>query len=100
MLVNEEYEIVYPRELIHLESEGILISPQNKQYGIIGLREQISEIHLLRIFMMERETTQALFFIKEEMTTLTFDDSESLSAFFQRLPGMSAFDFMLFRYAR
>ncbi|MBD3107194.1 hypothetical protein IEO70_02355 [Bacillus sp. AGMB 02131] len=98
MYVNEEYEIVYPKELIHLESEGILVSPQNRQYGVIGLREQIGSFYLLRIFLMKRETSQALFFIKEEMTALTFDDNESLSAFFQRLPGMSAFDFMLFQH--
>lgn len=97
MYVNEEYEIVYPRDLMHLESEGILISPQNIQYGLIGLKEQIGNLYLLRIFMLQRESAHAPFFIKEEVSTLSFDDCESLSFFFQRLPGMTAFDYLLFK---
>lgn len=50
MCVDEEYEIRYPYELRHLESEGILVSPTNYQYGLIGLSEHIGGLFILRIF--------------------------------------------------
>ena len=97
MFVNEEYEIVYPKNLRHFESEGILISPTNYQYGLIGLREQIGDIYLLKIFTLYRESRTGAFEIKDEITTFTFNTQESLSTFFQRLPGMTAFEYLLFK---
>lgn len=55
---QKEYMVDFPQELKHLKNEGIILSPMDQRYGLIGLTEKLADSYLLRIFAIRRESEE------------------------------------------
>lgn len=95
LMTVQKYMVDYPQELKHLENEGLILSPHDQRYGLVGLTEEIADGYLLRVFAISRKSEEDLFEVETEVTTFSARERSLASLMFQQVTNMSALQYLL-----
>lgn len=94
-MLETNYMVDFPEELKHLENEGLILSPVDQRYGLIGMTEQLDDSYLLRIFAISRESEEYPFNVETEVASFIAKDRNLMSMMFRRVTNMSALQYLL-----
>ena len=94
-MLETSYMIDFREELKHLENEGLILSPVDQRYGLIGMTEQLNDSYLLRIFAISRKSEEYPFDVETEVASFIAKDCALTSIMFREVTNMSALQYLL-----
>ncbi|MBD3109525.1 hypothetical protein IEO70_14345 [Bacillus sp. AGMB 02131] len=92
---EQKCSVICPQELEQLKNEGLILSPMDQRYGLIGYTEEIANSYLLRIFAIKRDSIEEPFHTETEVASFIAKEKSLMSTIFHQVTNLSAFQYLL-----